>query len=167
MFDLILKPHKEISQSEITEIINIKSKAWPYSFDSQLEWIDNNLKATDIHVLLSSNGEYVAYLNLIDIEIKLDNNIMNGYGIGNVCAAEKGKGYGSKIIESANEYLLSMNRIGLLFCKDHLVDFYKRYGWEIIEPNKISSEKDFSNINVMISNYHPAFTILTYNLSLF
>ena len=39
MFELILIPHKEVNSSQLEEIIKIKSKAWPYSFDRQLEWI--------------------------------------------------------------------------------------------------------------------------------
>ena len=55
MFELILIPHKEVTSKQLEEIIKIKSKAWPYSFEKQLEWINTNLKETDIHVLLSLN----------------------------------------------------------------------------------------------------------------
>ena len=124
MFKLSIFRHCEISFSNLNEIVKIKTKAWNYSFQEQKLWIENNLCSNDIHILLLRDNEYVAYLNLIDIEIFIDNIHFKGYGVGNVCSIEKGKGYGKELMKLLNNKIIEENRVGLLFCKDNLVDFY-------------------------------------------
>ena len=162
MFDLILIPHKEVTSNQLKDVIKIKSKAWPYSFERQLEWINANLKEADIHVLLSLNETNVAYLNLIDIELKLDGIVNESYGIGNVCASEKGKGWGKEIITQTNLYLKLRNKVGLLFCKNSLVNFYNLYKWKIIEKRKITLLFDNESIETMIYNCEKEFNNLEY-----
>ena len=162
MFDLKLVPHKEVSSRQLEEIIKIKSKAWPYSFDKQLEWIETNLKESDIHVLLSLNETNVAYLNLIDVELNLDEIAIDGCGIGNVCTIEKGKGWGKEIISQTNLYLEQRNKIGLLFCKNFLINFYGINNWKLIEKRKITLSFDNELIETMIFNCDKEFHILKY-----
>lgn len=162
MFKLILIPHKEVTGKQLEKIISIKSNAWPYSIDKQIEWIDANLKESDIHVLLSLNERNVAYLNLIEIEIKNDGYLLEGYGIGNVCASEKGKGWGKEIVAQTNSYLENRNKIGLLFCKNSLVDFYSICNWYLIEKNKLALSFDNESIEAMIYNYDKKFNTLEY-----
>lgn len=155
-------PHKDVSGRQLEEIIEIKSKAWPYSFDSQLEWINTNLKESDIHVLLSLNKTNVAYLNLIDIELTLDEIVIDGFGIGNVCATEKGKGWGKEIMTQTNLYLKQRNKIGLLFCKNYLINFYRLNNWKLIEKKKITLSFDNESIGTMIFNCDKEFNNLQY-----
>lgn len=152
MFNLILVPHKDLSQKNLDEIINIKSLAWPYSYQKQLEWINSNLKDTDIHVLLYLDKSLVAYLNLIEIEFTIDGILKNGYGIGNVCAKEKGKGFGKEIIMQTNTYLSQLDTICLLFCKDRLVNFYLQNNWTVIDKEKLILAFNNEFIETMIFN---------------
>lgn len=152
MFDLILIPHKDVNRQQIEEIIEIKSKAWPYSFNSQLEWITTNLKDSDIHVLLLLKGSVVAYLNLVEIEIKIDGTSQKCYGLGNVCASEKGKGWGKEIMTQTNSFIKLRNKIGLLFCKKSLINFYKLNNWELVEKRKLLLLFDNESIETMIFN---------------
>jgi hypothetical protein len=162
MYDLILITHKEVSSKQLEEIIKIKSKAWLYSFDRQLEWINANLREADVHVLLSLNETYVAYLNLIDIELKLDGTVKDGYGIGNVCTSEKGMGWGKEIMTQTNLYLKQRKKIGLLFCKNSLVSFYTLNNWKLIEKSKISLSFDNVSIETMIFNCNKEFNNFEY-----
>jgi hypothetical protein len=163
MFDLILIPHKEVTSNQLKDIIKIKSKAWPYSFERQLEWINANLKEADIHVLLSLNETDVAYLNLIDIALKLDGIVNEGYGIGNVCASEKGKGWGKEVMTQTNLYLKLKNKIGLLFCKNSLVKFYSLNSWKLIEKKEITLSFDNKSFETMIFNCDKEFHNLEYS----
>lgn len=162
MFDLILIPHKDISSLLLKAVIEIKSKAWPYSFDRQLEWINTNLKIGDIHVILTLNNINVAYLNLIEIDFKIDETNMLGYGIGNVCASEKGKGWGKEIMAQTNSYLVNRNKIGLLFCKNSLVRFYNLNSWSVIEKNKLNFSFNNESIETMVFNLDNEFRSLEY-----
>jgi len=162
MFDLMLIPHKDVNRQQIEEIIEIKSKAWPYSFNSQLEWINTNLKGADLHVLLLLRGSIIAYLNLIEIEIKIDGISQKCYGLGNVCASEKGKGWGKEIMTQTNSFLKLKNKIGLLFCKKSLVNFYKLNNWELVEKNKLLLLFDNESIETMIFNSSTEYNHLEY-----
>lgn len=163
MFQSLLVPHKEITPTLLNEIIQIKSIAWPHSFEKQLEWIHSNLKNTDIHVLLYLEGSLVAYLNLIEIEFTIDRNLKHGYGIGNVCAKAKGKGWGKEIIMLTNIYLTQLNTIGILFCKDSLVDFYKKYNWKLINKKIINLSFQNESIETLIFNLSNKFQDFQYN----
>jgi hypothetical protein len=162
MFKINLIPHKEITNRQLEEIIKIKSKAWPYSFYKQLEWISANIKESDIHVLLTLEQTSVAYLNLIKIEFKIDGIAKDGLGIGNVCAIERGNGYGREIISQTNFYLENKKEIGLLFCKESLVNFYSLNLWHLVEKKRLLLSFDNKSIETMIFNYYMHFNTFEY-----
>ncbi len=162
MFKLKLIKHKNLTNKWLDEIIQVKSIAWPYSYEKQLEWINSNLKDTDIHVLLYLDKSLVAYLNLIEIEFIIDGNLKNGYGIGNVCALEKRKGWGKKLIAKTNTYLTQNDKIGVLFCKDSLANFYIQQNWTVIEKPKLTLAFNNKLIETMIFNCNYEFSHLEY-----
>ncbi len=153
MCELLLISHKEITDSQLEKIIGVKSRAWPYSYNSQLDWISTNLKDNDTHVLLSSKDKILAYLNLIEIEVMINGILKMGYGIGNVCASETGKGWGREIMHQTNQFVKETNKIGLLFCKNYLIRFYSLSNWKLIEKHKLRLSFDNDRIETMIFNY--------------
>ena len=134
MFQVKVIKHQDITQQELDEVIAIKSKQWQYNYEQQLSWINKNIKESDIHLLLLLDNNIVAYLNLIDIDVEINENFIKGYGVGNVCAIEKGKGFGFEIMKEANSYILDSQKVGLLFCKQPLLRFYKSLNWNDVEP---------------------------------
>jgi hypothetical protein len=162
MFHLKIIKHSELTQRLLNEIIQVKSKAWPDSYEKQRDWIYSNIKDADIHVLLYLDGSLIAYLNLIEIEFTIDGSAKYGYGIGNVCAKEKGKGWGKELIAKTNNYLIENDKIGLLFCKELLVDFYKHSNWRVIEKEKLTISFSLNSIVTMIFNCDNEFQKLIY-----
>lgn len=162
MYNLKLISHKDIKSEELYEIIAVKSVAWPYHFQKQLDWINLNIKNNDIHVLLYFDELLVAYLNLIKIEFSVDQIVKQGYGIGNVCALEKNKGFGKEMITKTNTYFVQNNKIGLLFCKDQLVEFYKKREWMLIEKKKVTLSFDATSINTMLYNLDEEFRCIEF-----
>lgn len=150
MFQIKLINHKDITQKELEAVVLVKSTQWNYSFEKQIDWIKTNIKDTDIHVFLSFEGKNIAYLNLIDIELQVNDILNKGYGIGNVCAIEKGKGYGFQLMKLTNEFIIDSKRIGLLFCKMSLVRFYESLEWEL--QTLENSSLDESIIKVLTYN---------------
>lgn len=150
MFHIKLIVHKEITEDELNEVIRIKSTQWHYIYEEQLQWIKNNIKDTDIHVLLYLNKNIVAYLNLIDINLEINGVQEKGYGVGNVCAIERGKGFGFRIMQEVNQYILNSKKVGLLFCKEQLLKFYHSLGWKALEPKEYKIKGD--NLKVMVFN---------------
>jgi len=152
MISLKLIQHDLATPSEIDKIIRIKSIAWPYTYQQQKQWIDSNLKDSDIHVFLLQNEQPVAYLNLIDIQIFINEKEQKAFGIGNVCSVEKGKGYGVELIRCINSFLTDQNMVGLLFCKKQLVSFYKRSKWVILSKDLITVP--FNNQEIVTMSYN-------------
>tara|TARA_B100000787_G_C16199015_1_gene303319 strand:- start:10328 stop:10825 length:498 start_codon:yes stop_codon:yes gene_type:complete len=144
--------HKIITRDELNNIVKVKSSAWPYSYQSQLNWMKTNLTDDDLHLLVKKDGLPIAYLNLISIEIDVDNKKSEGYGVGNVCTFKTGEGMGKKIMVLANEFLKKENKVGLLFCKENLINFYCKSGWELINKNKLKLPFNNTEIETMIYN---------------
>jgi len=159
---LTLIPHALLKKAELDRIVQIKSLAWPYTYKKQVEWIKSNLKASDIHVLLQEGEELMAYLNLVDIEVLIDDAPRNAYGIGNVCARVKGQGAGSSLVTGTNAYLLEMNTPGLLFCKRGLVDFYASNSWCVVASERLTLAFNNEKTETMIFNGPDHFQKLEY-----
>lgn len=68
MLKINLIKHQDVTDQDIKEVIDLKSKQWSFSLDKQIQWIKNNIKNSDFHMLLLLDKKSVAYLNLIDIE---------------------------------------------------------------------------------------------------
>jgi hypothetical protein len=162
VFKIRIIPTQDISQHYLDEIIRIKSSAWPYAYEDQLKWINENLKYNDLHSLLFYKEKVIAYLNFISIKLNINDESYDALGIGNVCTLEKGKGLGNILIQLNNKYLTDNNKIGLLFCKQSLVSFYKRNGWSIVEKSCLNLHFNNKNIETMILNYSKPVNRLTY-----
>lgn len=163
MLELKAIQHSNISLNEIEEIIRIKSISWPYPYEKQIEWIDNHLKGSDFHLLLHHGNKIVAYLNLISMEITLDFATYCAIGVGNVCVVEMGKGYGINLMNITNQYIKKRNKIGLLFCKQGIINFYKKCGWSLIERSQLNLSLDNNEIITMIFNCKIPFRLLSYH----
>lgn len=143
MYSIKMKLHMDMTKLDLHEVILIKSKQWQYNYHEQLEWIDKNLKASDIHIFLTLDNKSVAYLSLIDLNIFVNNKIVSCWGVGNVCAVERGKGFGYEIMKEANNYISDSARVGLLYCKPKLLDFYYNLNWtELSKDNHIRVSKE-------------------------
>lgn len=143
--------HSQLTEQDLERIISLKKKNWNYSTEEHKDWIYNNINKDDIHVLMLENEVLVGYLNLIQTEVFLNNEIQRFLGVGNVCSFEKGLGYGRELLIGIQNYFFENNYKGILFCKDKLVGFYTKFGWKLIDGSKNIS-KNHKNVNVMFHN---------------
>ena len=162
MYNFKIMKHKDVSQEIINQIINIKSINWHYPYESHVKWIEENLKYSDLHLLLNKRDDLVGYLNLITIRFEIDGDVYHGYGVGNVCVTEKGKRYGVTLIETANRFISDNNKIGLLFCESELVSFYGRNNWKRIDENGLKVRLKKDKTEVMVYNYEKQVKQLVY-----
>lgn len=128
--------NKDLSTEILDQIINIKSIAWPYPYSSQINWIRKNMSPLDIHVLLYKENIPVAYLNLIDTYVTVNGEVLKVYGVGNVCAIKRHEGFGKILMEKIGSFIENEGRMGLLFCRKPLLNFYFQLGWRF--PKSIS-----------------------------
>lgn len=167
MDSLKLIKHAEATSEDISQVIAIKQKAWPYPLESQKKWIEENLSPEDIHVFLVVDGENAAYMNLVKILVDVNDQVYDGYGIGNVCASIKGRGYGNKMVRLTNNYLVEVNKPGLLFCHTPLIRFYSGCNWALLPPEKCIEPVLEDEIHVMTFNVPVKIESLNYQGKLF
>jgi predicted GNAT family N-acyltransferase len=163
MYDLIVIRHSDVTESDLKEIIKIKTIAWPYAYEKQLKWLNENLNSSDLHLLLKKDDKLVAYLNLVNIELEINNQIIQSVGVGNVCSAEKQKGYGNELMNRTNRFIVKSKRPGLLFCKSELLKFYNKFDWIVLDNKKVSLNFDNEKIESMIFNSDQNIQKLIYN----
>ena len=60
MFEIKLIKHQDVTDQDIKEVIDLKSKQWSFSLDKQMQWIKNNIKNSDFHMLLLLDKKSVA-----------------------------------------------------------------------------------------------------------
>lgn len=154
--------HGLVTPTLLDEIIEIKSVAWNYSFESHLNWINKNLNDSDLHFLVYESNEIIAYTNLVHITLEVNKKPIPVIGIGNVCTKYPGKGDGKRLFKYLNDYLMMNHLEGMLFCKTNLVPFYENLGWtlhENLHPDK--------SIQTLTFNFKERNGICLYNDRLF
>ena len=147
--ELEIIKHKDILYRNLLRAIAVKSIAWPHPLESQVKWISDNIDDNDEHVFLKEGSQDLAYMNLVSITFTANGTDYMAYGIGNVCSAEKGKGYGRELMIRVNDYLKEKKYCGLLFCRDALVPFYKLYGWEEVKRDVCENPVLAEGVHVM------------------
>ena len=150
--ELQLIKHKDILFKDILRAVAIKSIAWPFPLESQIKWIVDNMQDEDQHVFLKEGDTDCAYMTLSPVS-----GLMNGVptsfmGVGCVCSATTGQGFGKLLIVNINKFLFDNNQRGLLFCKENLLNFYGKYDWKLIPSDKVHFEKSHKNVFTMVYN---------------
>lgn len=141
--------HRDILFRDVLRAITVKTIAWPYPLESQVRWIVDNIDDNDEHVFLKEGTKDLAYMNLVSITFTANDEEFRAYGIGNVCAAEKGKGYGRELMNRVNAYMKEKKKCGLLFCRNSLVSFYKQYGWKEVKRDVCEEPVLAEGVHVM------------------
>ena len=159
---IMLQRKKETPSKTLEDICSIKSKRWNYTQDQCKVWIEENLEEDDYHLCIYIKNNIIAYMNFVFIEAKVNDSIIPFVGIGNVCTAESGKGYGDLLMKEVNKIIVEMNWKGILFCKDELVPYYQKFSWELVPAHKIQTD-NFKGINFMVFNVSEDISNLQYD----
>ena len=158
MYSIYTVKHSEATTLDLERAITLKSVAWPYPKDSQMQWMKDNLKPEDIHVFLQEDGEDVAYLNIAMVKATINGIITTCAGIGNVCSSRKGGGKNLMII--TNDFITDLNIPGILFCRDKLVRFYNKYNWFLLRSEQVIFSHLEEGINTMVYNLDTDCTVV-------
>lgn len=148
--------HNTCSESLLVEICMLKQQFWNYSIEEQLLWIKNNIKKTDIHLVLKNNNRLIGYLTLTDEQILYNGKeeVKRFLGVGSVCVCEKhrGKKLGILLIKLVNYFLLLKKIPGILLCKKELLEFYKKCGWSVYKGEVYHKEEKFNDLLFFSNN---------------
>ena len=100
--------------------------------------------------------DYVAYLCICDVEVTIDDRLIAGKGLSNVCVNKNYQkcGYGKRLVEKANELIRANGNVGVLLCHQHLIPFYQKCGWFEVKCGNVEvCGKAFSDV-AMLMNYN-------------
>jgi predicted GNAT family N-acyltransferase len=124
--------HSQLDRDALKRIIFIKMQHWNYSTKSHQKWIKENIKADEHHLWFEKpNSQVIAYLNLVNLNIKCDSKVRPFIGIGNVCVDKSllGEGLGLLLMQVCNYYIRQNDIQSILLCKKQLSKFYSKAGW--------------------------------------
>lgn len=127
--------HGDTDLGLLIKIAGIKDQNWTHGIDSQIEWINENIRYNDYHLLGYVDGKIVAYMSIVHVNVSMDEKLLDSLGIGNVCVDEEfgKKRLGSRLVCEANRFILDSGLTGILLCKRELIPFYKKNGWNVLE----------------------------------
>ncbi len=128
--------HRDLTNETRICIAELKNQHWSYGIESQLNWMSKNVHAEDSHLLgVDRSGTLRAYLTLVRIKVDYGEEENDAVGIGGVCVDKSVEhiGLGKQLVATANAYIESKTKIGLLLCKDGLVEFYKKCKWITVD----------------------------------
>jgi GNAT superfamily N-acetyltransferase len=92
-----------------------------------------------VHFAFVEANVLISYAALMTIELKHMDQTYRVAAVGNVFTfpAFRGEGYGSRVVAAAVAYLQQQAvDVGMLFCKPHLLAFYRANGWELLEGSE-------------------------------
>lgn len=135
-YTTLLIKHAELTEPILNQICGLKSVRWNYTLEQHKEWIKNNILNDDIHLLVIEDEKPIAYTNLVSIAVNVNNIEVPFMGIGNVCTLETGKNYGNLLMRTVNDTIKTKSWNGILLCKDHLVPYYGKFGWDLIDKDR-------------------------------
>ena len=99
-----------------------------YAIVRETDWAE-----ADWTFLGFQGGELVAYFNLVDRVVRIDDAPVRVGGVNNMVTlpAHRGRGHASRLLREAQpKWFDPMGfEAGLLLCADGLVPFYERLGW--------------------------------------
>ena len=114
-------------------------------------------KPKDLHILVDVDGRAVTHVGLLRHTVNVGERALNVCGVGGVVTAgdEHGKGYASHAMQYAADFMRRELAVdfGLLFCRDALIPFYERLGWQTVSETVEIEQPDGpveSPLNVMI-----------------
>ena len=134
--------HKDLKKEDEYQIVKLKDQHWVYGIKSQMDWIRENVKEEDVHLIgqLYSKEQLiiVAYLTMSKIQVRIDGNQYEAIGVGGVCVDRKKQhqGLGSILVYKANTIIQEKKKTGILLCKNNLIGFYERCKWEHLSFKK-------------------------------
>jgi predicted GNAT family N-acyltransferase len=145
--------HGEADDKLKREIIELKNMHWHYPFASHQQWMAENLRDSDVHLLLRNQEQLIGYMNLVKLQTNIPQYENSCWGVGNVCVhpAEQNKSLGYLLMNLADFFLHKDKSLGLLLCKDKLVEFYTKSKWIKVEDANVQIAQQNVDANLLIS----------------
>lgn len=137
-----IKTPVELTDYEIKRILVL----WEHDEWSNLKPRDFKLlfEKSEFHLLLDTNEEILCVLRLnFDFVIKISESLHSFTEMGGLVSSQKGKGYGSRLLQLSKDNITERNLKTIGFCSSDLRPFYNKCAIEILlDKAKNIKEKD-------------------------
>lgn len=139
---LISKFSKFLKKKEVLQISKLKQTFWKYDLKSQISFFEKNYYKFDINNLLYQNKKLIGYNILKKRSLFIKNKKSKYYYLDTLIIDknQRHKNYGSILMKLNNNLIKNNNLHGMLLCRNNMVSFYKKFGWKIINSQKILLE---------------------------
>ena len=132
----------QLKDDDIIKICKLKNTHWRFGIKNQLHWFKKNIKQNDIHNLCFQNKKLIGYTALRKGIYKL-NKFSKRCLLFDTLIINKSKRnikLGKLMMNFNNLIIKKNNQPAFLICKKKLINFYKKFGWKIINKNKFITE---------------------------
>lgn len=123
---MIIKPGSELTENEISQIKEAILREFnvPFNISDQAE--------DRFFFLLKNEDTIIAMGALWEVKpVVFNEEAFAIYGVLNVVANTKGKGFGKEVVTAMKDYLIKNNLTGIGFCMPKNAGFYKKCGFMI------------------------------------
>ena len=121
-----IKTFDELSKSELYEILKLRSAVFVLEQECAYQDIDG-LDIDAVHLFMKENDTLTAYLRIV----KKSGDCVQ---IGRVIAVERRKGYATKLLKEAIEYIKSIDEISAIYLEAQVyaVSLYEKLGFTAV-----------------------------------
>jgi aminoglycoside 2'-N-acetyltransferase I len=126
-------PEASVPLSRRLQVVALQDRAWPAERPSGPEpWHDPVLEPISM-LLVTDEGRVVAALDILSSSFEHAGETWRAKGLSAVVtdAAERGRGYGTRLVSAARERVSAAGAdLGIFTCDAYLQAFYEGAGWE-------------------------------------
>ena len=155
--------HKSINEKLLKKIIVLKKQQWKYSYKSHKEWIKDNLKPVDVHIVLFIKKKLIGYTMLRKRKLIIGKNKKNFLYFDTHIVDNKyrklnidNQKISTYLMTLAKKYIFKKKSLAFLLCQKKLFRYYKQNGWNQISRDKFQingKKKLFGFVLGKINNY--------------
>jgi len=142
MLKLISKRKKELTNSEVNLICALKDSEWKYGLSSQKKFFEKFQKKNDLCNFLYFKNDLVGF-TVLRKRLYRYNNIRGDFLLLDSMILKKKyrKNNFKELLMNFNNQIIKLeNKFGILFCKNQLLKFYKKFNWKKYEKKKLKVE---------------------------
>lgn len=133
----ILKKN-QLTKKIVKEICLLKTQHWKNSVNSQINWFENNIKASDLHFNLIKNKTLIGYVLLRRRSFKFHNKKNKYYYFDTLIIDKKyrGKKLSFHLMNATKNKIIEMKSHSFLICRKEMIKFYKKFEWKLYKKDQ-------------------------------
>jgi hypothetical protein len=123
----IIKIGKDLSKKEFDFMNSQRIK----NYGKEVNLLDRKAHGKSYFFFVKENNKIAAFGFLRPFKCTYKNEKYNLFALGGIMSVEKGKGYGTVLIQNMIKFLKKKNKTGLGFCGKKTAEFYKKAGLKV------------------------------------